>query len=652
VAVIVVLLYHAQIKWFSGGFIGVDVFFTISGYVVALSILRSLDQGDFRLRDFYARRLRRLAPSLYLVLAATLVFCASYCFPQDTYGVLKNSLLASVFYSNIYLAKQTGYFSADADQQALLHTWSLSVEEQFYLVFPLALLALRKMRPAMLLAIAGGACVLGLIWSQTAVAAGTPQAYFKLQYRLFEFLAGIVIAVLQRLRGPQRAHLLRDLLPDLLLVTGLALIGYAVIHFDAQTAMPGWHAAIPCTGAALILAAGRGAKLAHRLLANAMLVYLGKLSYVIYLWHWPVMFAFRRLQFVSTAAMVAAIALSLLLGALTHHYWEQPLRQARWSVRQTFFRLFVAPVIVMGCLLATANRYDNFSRLYPEAYRLNYEATGSSVFDTARAKKCWGKVAVTSPQDCSVGDMAIPVNAVFWGDSHAYHLIDFMDQLGKKHGQRLHDLTMTMCPPNADGPARAGDPFYQKYRDECRQHNRAVMSYILSNDAIKTVVMSAVWANYDNPGRGTDVQPTPHGYLPGDAYLAATLARLSAANKRVIFVDDIPIVPPDLDNCLSNRLYLPTARDTDCTYDESYAIAQHQPAVKILAEMTQLYPDTAIIHTYDVPCSAGRCATQLLGVPLYRNNDTGHLGSGGSRVYYEAYRQRRGDELQRIFGAN
>jgi peptidoglycan/LPS O-acetylase OafA/YrhL len=192
--VIVVLLCHAQIKGFSGGFIGVDVFFTISGYVVALSILRSLDQGSFHLRDFYARRLRRLAPSLYLVLAATLVFCAGYCFPQDTYAVLKNSLLAAVFYSNIYLAKQTGYFSADADKQALLHTWSLSVEEQFYLVFPVALLALRKVRPAMLLAIASGACVLGLIWSQTAVDAGTPQAYFKLQYRLFEFLAGIVIA--------------------------------------------------------------------------------------------------------------------------------------------------------------------------------------------------------------------------------------------------------------------------------------------------------------------------------------------------------------------------------------------------------------------------------------------------------------------------
>ena len=111
--------------------------------------------------------------------------------------------------------------------------------------------------------------------------------------------------------------------------------------------------------------------------------------------------------------------------------------------------------------------------------------------------------------------MAMPVNAVFWGNSHAYHLIDFMDQLGKEHGLRLHDLTMTMCPPNADG------------------------------------------------------QPTPHGYLPGDAYLAATLARLSAANKRVIFVDDIPIVPPALDNCLSNRLYLPTASDNDCTYDES-----------------------------------------------------------------------------------
>lgn len=132
-----VIICHARFAWLKGGFIGADVFFVISGYVVALAIFRSLEQNTFKLIDFYARRLHRLAPSMYLVLVATLIFYSLYCFPEDAYNVLKNGLLASAFHSNIYLSKQTGYFDPDADRKALLHTWSLSVEEQFYLLFPL-----------------------------------------------------------------------------------------------------------------------------------------------------------------------------------------------------------------------------------------------------------------------------------------------------------------------------------------------------------------------------------------------------------------------------------------------------------------------------------------------------------------------------------
>jgi peptidoglycan/LPS O-acetylase OafA/YrhL len=645
-AVILVMLCHAQFAWLRGGFIGVDVFFTISGYVVALAILRSQERGEFALLDFYARRLRRLAPSLYMVLAATVVFCALYCFPQDTYSVLKNSLLTATFYSNIYLSKQTGYFAPDADRQALLHTWSLSVEEQFYLLFPLLLLALRTVRPALALVVIGGLFLLTFLLSQHAVDASTPQAYFKLQYRAFEFLAGSALAMAQRMtsrHAPRPLH-------EFFLLAGLGAIGYSAFNFSAQTAMPGVHALIPCAGVALVIAGGQKAKLTVVLLKNRGMVYLGKLSYVVYLWHWPLMFALRRLELASTGWMLLAIAMSLALGTVTHHFVEQPMRQVRWSIRKTFFALLLVPVVVAGGLLFAANETDNFSGVYPEKYRLNYEATGHSVFETARAKKCWGKIAVTRAEDCSVGDASISVNAVLWGDSHAYHLIDFMDRLGKDQHLRLHDLTMTMCPPNEHGPARAGDSYYQSYREECLAHNKAAMAYILSQDAIKTVVMSAVWSNYENPQSLAGARPSTHGYMPGDTYLAETLEKLSVAGKRVVFVDDIPTVPPALDNCLSNRLYLPTARNRDCSYDENFAIEQHRPTVKILTEMERRFPGTATLHTFDVPCNAGRCATEVLGVPLYRNNDTGHLGLGGSRIYYDGYRQKHPEEINRIFG--
>ena len=645
VAVLLVVFCHAQLFGLSGGFIGVDVFFTISGYVVTLAILRSQAQGDFSLGRFYQRRLQRLAPLVLLVLGATLLFCARFCFPQDAAAVLKNALLVTVFYSNIYLSKQTGYFDPDADKQALLHTWSLSVEEQFYLLFPLLLLALRRVSKGALLLALAALMAVALGFSQHAVDVGTPQAYYKLQYRAYEFLIGTLLAVAHQ-QGLLRT---RALAHDAALLAGLALIGYAALSFNAHTVMPGFHALLPCLGAALVIAGARGASLTGALLANRPAVYLGKLSYGIYLWHWPVLFALRRLQLQSAGWMAVAVALSIVLSVVSHHLWEQPLRYARWSRRKTFALLMAAPIATMGLTLLAANKSDNFSAFYPSALRQNYIDTGHSVFDLPRAKDCWSKVAITSAGQCSLGDQRFPVNAVYWGDSHAYHQIDFIDRMGKDFQLHLHDLALTMCPPNESGPLRAGDAFYQHYRDDCIAHNQQVMAYILSQAAIKTVVMSAVWQNYENPDAGPSPRPTTHGYMPGDRYLADTLAKLAAAGKRVIFLDDVPIVPPQLDNCASNKLYLPFAAQTDCSYPASYAAEQHRPAARILNEMVQRFPGMAVIHTFDVPCEGERCMTELMGVPLYRNNDTGHLGLGGSRIYYQAYRDKHPQELEQIF---
>lgn len=645
VAVLLVAFCHAQLFGLSGGFIGVDVFFTISGYVVTLAILRSQERGDFSLARFYQRRLQRLAPSVLLVLAATLAFTVRFCFPQDAFAVLKNALLVTVFYSNIYLSKQTGYFDPDADKQALLHTWSLSVEEQFYLLFPLLLLALRRLPRTAMLFVMAALLALTLALSQHAIDASAPQTYYKLEYRAFEFLIGALIAIAHRhglLRGPTLAH-------ELALLSGLGLIACLALSYNAATVMPGFHALMPCAGAALVIAGARGARRASMLLANGPAVYLGKLSYNVYLWHWPVLFGLRRLQLQSPGWMAAAVALSLILSVMTHHLWEQPLRYARWGQRKTFTLLMAAPIAVMGALLFIATKTDNFANYYPPALRQNYIDTGHSVFDMPRAKDCWSKIPVTSPAQCSLGDLSIPLNAVFWGDSHAYHQIEFIDRLGKDFHLHLHDVAMTMCPPNENGPQRAGDAFYQHYREDCLAHNKQVMAYILSQPAIKTVVMSAVWQNYENADTGPSPRPTTHGYLPGDSYLAETLSKLSAAGKRVIFLDDAPSAPPQLDNCASNRLYLPFFKETDCSYAASRVMTDHLPATRILTEMTQRFPGMEIIHTFDVPCDGERCTTELMGTPLYRNNDTGHLGLGGSRVYYDAYRRKHPHELERIF---
>lgn len=195
-AVALVVFCHSGWQIFKGGFIGVDVFFVVSGFVVTRSISAAQQEGRFRFGDFYIRRAKRLAPALSAMMAVTFVFSILFLIPDDAMEVAKNIAYASVFASNIYLSKATGYFAPNANQQPLLHTWSLSVEEQFYLAFPVVLFALRyssnRMRVTALIAIGASS----LVWAQMAVQAGAPGAYYFSQYRACEFVIGAVIALL------------------------------------------------------------------------------------------------------------------------------------------------------------------------------------------------------------------------------------------------------------------------------------------------------------------------------------------------------------------------------------------------------------------------------------------------------------------------
>jgi peptidoglycan/LPS O-acetylase OafA/YrhL len=646
-AVLAVLFCHAKLALFAGGYVGVDVFFVISGYVVSASILRRQQQGSFALGEFYARRLKRLLPSLYAVLAATLAFGLLFCFPEDNANLLKNIGAVALFYSNIYLSRQTGYFDLGADQQPLMHTWSLSVEEQFYLLFPLLLVLLARRAGGVKLAVAGLLCAASLACSQYAVNHALAGAYFQLHTRAFEFLIGMLLALVCAAAPRPRWS------PwyELMLALGLAAIGYAVLRFQADTPMPGLHALLPCLGAALVIAGARGGRYLNHLLANPLAGYLGRISYVLYLWHWPVLYALRRLGQQSGGAMLAGLALSAALAVLTHHLLEQPLRRLSWGKGKTIALLFGLPVVVLGLLVAGAARTDNYAGLYPQQRRLDYLHSGHTVFMGERARRCWSKVDLTRAADCSVGAAGAATKAVFLGDSHGYQLIDFIDQLGKDHQLSIHDLTYTMCAPLADSPAKAGSPGFQAQTEACREHNRQVTQYLLARPDIGIVILSAIWHLYANEAAGAAPAPTLHGFLPGelDRRLDQTITALEAAGKRVVLFDDVPTLPAGLENCTANKLYLPGRGGADCSYPQAYADHNHRAALAILAGVRQRHPHASFVHTYDLPCAGGRCQAELRGVPLYSHNDGGHLGAGGSAVYYAAYLARRPDELAAIF---
>jgi peptidoglycan/LPS O-acetylase OafA/YrhL len=647
VAVLAVLLCHAGFSRFAGGFTGVDVFFTISGFVVTTSLLGDLSQEAFSFKGFYARRAKRLAPALYLVLAATLAFSILFAFPDDSFRLAKNILAVATMTSNIYLSKQTGYFDAQAADQPLLHTWSLSVEEQFYIVLPVLLYLLHTRAKRWITASFALLTAASFAWAVVAAHKASGGAYYFAQYRAFEFLVGTLLALREFEREAVRSRVF-----DLLFVVGLGVVLFGVFGFSATSQFPGVGAIVPCGGALLIIYAGRRSVAVQSILANPVAVFVGRISYPLYLWHWPVFFAFRRLEMASTTGYMVAIAFAFVLSVLTYLYVEGAVRRSAMPAGRALLGFLLVPLLLSGALAGTAKVSDGFLFAYPAKIRADVRWSGDALFDMPRGKKCWSQVSITDEATCTLGNPNSKDKAILWGDSHAYHLVLFFDRMGEDKGMAIHDLAFTLCPPIENEPAKPGDMALLEDHLKCVDHDRAVMDYALSRPDIRTVFMAAAWQNYLNPSTDPNASPNGHGFLPGqlERELANTIARLSTAGKHVVLMDDVPMIPMELVNCnFNNDLYFPVRRHA-CQFDASIARQQHAPIQAMLERLKNTYPQIDIMHTYDVPCTDKVCTLDFDGLPIYRYDDYHHLSAAGSSLLYKKYVQKHPGELDTILG--
>lgn len=646
-AVIAVMLCHAGFAAFRGGFIGVDIFFTISGFVVTNSIVGDLNRDAFSFKEFYARRGKRLIPALYIVLAVTLVFSVLFCVPEDSFRLGKNILAVATMTSNIYLSKQTGYFAPEASDQPLLHTWSLSVEEQFYVVLPLLLFVLYRWARAwtapVLIGLALASFGLAVFAGHTSSAGG----YYFAQYRGFEFLIGSILAIYEGKRNPKKAYF-----HDTLFIAGIAVMLAGVLGVSAASQFPGLGAAIPCLGALLVIYAGRRSCVAHSILSNRPAVFVGKISYPIYLWHWPIFYALRRFHSSDVVSLAGGMVLTLVLSAATYWFIERRAQRLRLSVDRTLVSFLAGPLFAAAMVAGIGKLSDGFLFAYPAKIRADVRWSGTALFDMPRAKDCWSKVGVTDKSTCLLGDNQASDKAVLWGDSHAYHLIYFFDQLGKARHMAIHDLALTLCPPIENEPPRPGNPDYADIHSQCVAHNPEVMKYIMADDSIKTVFMAAAWQNYQNLSTGSNVQPSGHGFMPGqlEMELGNTIDRLSSAGKRVVIVDDVPMIPNDLINCAFYNDLAISVRKRACQFDARIAQDQHEPIKAMLTRLKARYPQISIMHTFDVPCTATVCSLDFDGLPIYRYNDYHHLGLAGSSLYFAKYVAKHPGELDTILG--
>lgn len=327
-AVLAVLLFHFQFEDFVGGYVGVDVFFVISGFLITGQILKELRTDTFSFVEFYKRRVRRLFPALFCMLLATLVAGTFLLAPEPLEALGESSLFAVFSLSNFLFYSQSGYFDSDSIQKPLLHTWSLGVEEQFYLFWPLFLflifIPVKKGNAGdrfvflVLLIIAG----ISLAISQHLLKTDPPASFYLPHSRIFQFCGGGLLAIYQ----PQIRY---PLAKELLLLMGLAMVVYPIITFTHQTSFPGVHALWPTAGTMLMIAAGNP-RFSGLLLTNRLCTFTGKISYSLYLYHWPlvVFYIYCFGQNLSTMEKVALLAISYLLGAASYFFIETPFRRS------------------------------------------------------------------------------------------------------------------------------------------------------------------------------------------------------------------------------------------------------------------------------------------------------------------------------------
>jgi len=490
VAVLSVIGFHAFPNLLPGGFIGVDIFFVISGYLISGIIFKEVDKGRFSFVDFYSRRIRRIFPALALVLGIGLLFGSMVLFPKAAAELGLHTAAGALFVSNLLLWTESGYFDGEAALKPLLHLWSLGIEEQYYMLWPIAIAFCHRwtrLRLGMLITLALASFALNL-----ALLGPHPVSAFYLPFtRFWELLvgAGLAYATLYG-RGMRSAVDAR--LRQAMAWAGALLLAIGLVSLRPDQPFPGWRALLPTVGAALLIAGGPAAWPNRHVLSLRLATFVGAISYPLYLWHWPLL-VFPRLlgDHTSRSERIAAVLASMLLAWLTYRFVESPIRSRPLRLRSTL--VLAAVVGVIG--LAGLGVY--FSQGFPQRYPLALRnvALADVTFDYAayRERTCFLQPS-QGPDDFAADCVQTESGTrrkliVLWGDSHAASLYPGLRSLIADDAStyRLAQFTASACPPVVG--------FKMVSRPHCEANNEHVLRFV-ERERPDTVVMLASWSFY------------------------------------------------------------------------------------------------------------------------------------------------------------
>lgn len=614
IAVIPVVLYHAGLESFSGGYVGVDVFFVISGYLITQTLIADLQSGSFSLRSFYARRARRILPALFVMILFSIPFAWLWLPASDMQDYSQSVVAATGFASNVLFWLESGYFDANSSLKPLLHTWSLGVEEQFYLVFPLLLLLTWRIRNGRTFAVILGLAMLSLIAAEWTVQTAPVGSFYLLPMRFWELALGSLTAIML----PRGGHITSNrILTEFAGWIGVCLIAFAVLVFDSSTPFPGLAALIPTVGTALIIIYARAETSLGKFLRVKVFVYLGAMSYSIYLYHYPI-FSFSKRLLPGGPGLIGTLLLlflSLFLAFVSWKYIETPWRNRdRNPIRGLTISLAV------GVGLVSLGLWGHMSGGFKDVNR------GLSV----------GQAAETLTSQ----------NFIVIGDSHAD---DLRRGLTKLTTGELLDFTSNGCIP-----LRNVDRYDSRFtRGVCSEAMNAHLDFLLAEDPQAFIILGSMGPIYlegtgfvaaEDPrveGLGVELTTSPglsDRWAVYEQGLRTTLGELSdLKNGRVVFVIDWPELGI-ANGCnyepKSIRLGRHTLRDSTpkpetCYIERDLYEARAGRYKTLVSSVSREFPSIQVFDPTELFCDSRLCrGTDPKGNPWYRDWD--HLSDEGS----------------------
>jgi peptidoglycan/LPS O-acetylase OafA/YrhL len=616
IAVLLVVGFHAFPDFVPGGFVGVDIFFVISGYLISTLIITSLEVDQFSFVEFYTRRIKRIFPALIIVLACVLAVGWTILFGEEFRQVGKHVAGGATFVSNWLLWNESGYFNSDASTKPLLHLWSLGVEEQFYILWPPLLWIAHKNRISIIFVIATIG-ILSFALNLWIINTDAFKAFFSPQTRLWELLIGAALAWRTIRSGVPENGSARSM-------AGLFLLVAATCLINENSAFPGAWALLPTLGAALIVSAGSRAWINQKCLAHPALVWVGLISYPLYLWHWPIM-SFLRIvngQQPDAWVRVAAIVVSIALAWITYRLIELPIRRSNSPQRVRLSLVAgLAVIFAVGANVYLKKGFPdrevntaflNFDRRLAERARLS----DGSCKARMNIEPVDEEVCLTTSEQPSI---------LFFGDSHALALFSSIPEGPGEFANKAMIVAGVGCLPYAN---LTYVPMHQRvWGNNCTELANEAMRIAGNFASITTIIIAAHQpsvrsASLSVYNEGGEPVSELTAFMDGNAYL---IDRLLMAGKRVVYVVDVPTLKNLPSSCERRLSFI---EPNVCNMTEQEFEASRSDYVAAVHGLKLRYPSLIVFDASRMVCAEGLCDAKRGGEYLYLDAD--HLSVPGS----------------------